>query len=100
MLSMAHEHATTPTDSDADETVEALLPRAMAERLADGDVNEPLLVPVPQACAELGGISPSYLYELLGRGEVRSVSLGRRRMIVRASLVEFIERRASAGVSV
>ena len=86
---VVHDNPAQPTE------VQSLFPRALAEHLTDGSRPERLLDPVAEACELLGGISVSFLYELMARGELQSVSLGRRRMILRASLVEFVERRAA-----
>lgn len=51
--------------------------------------NGPLLVSVAEAHRRLG-IGRTALYELLGRGEVRSRKIGRRTLIESASLVEFV----------
>lgn len=50
---------------------------------------EPLAVPVPEA-ARLLGVSPALVYELIGRGEVKAIRLGRRLVVPVASLQELI----------
>jgi hypothetical protein len=87
---------------------EALLtPRSFAERLIDPTPSEadptesdptepePVLVSVAVAKNLLGGISTSYTYELLARGQLQSVSLGRRRLVVRSSIDELVNRLAA-----
>lgn len=53
---------------------------------------EPLLLTVEQA-AHVLSINRSTLYDLLGRGELPSVKIGRRRLISKQALVVFIDRR-------
>lgn len=43
------------------------------------------------ACARLG-IGRSKLYELMDSGEIRSVKIGRNRLVPESAIVEFIER--------
>lgn len=57
------------------------------------DVDAPArLVAIPTAQTMLGGVARSYVYELLARGELEAVSLGRRRMIVVSSIDAYIGR--------
>lgn len=53
---------------------------------------EPLLVSVTEA-AEMLGISRRMTASLLQSGELRSLAIGRRRMVPVAALHEYIERR-------
>jgi len=50
-----------------------------------------LLVTVEEA-AQLLSINRSTVYDLIGRGHLPSVKIGRRRLISRQSLVDFINR--------
>jgi excisionase family DNA binding protein len=60
---------------------------------------EPLLYPVEEA-AQLLGIGRSALFELIGRSELESVKIGRRRLIPRAAIDSYVERlRAERTVS-
>ena len=45
--------------------------------------------------AERLGISRSMFYELIGRRELRSLTVGARRLIPESAIVEFIERRVA-----
>ncbi|AVH21179.1 helix-turn-helix transcriptional regulator [Nocardia cyriacigeorgica] len=45
---------------------------------------------IPEACGRLG-IGRSYLYELMGAGRIRSVKVGRRRLVPESAIREFIE---------
>lgn len=49
-----------------------------------------LLVTVEEA-SRLLGIGRTTMYDLIGRGEVKSVRLGKRRLISRKSLEQFVE---------
>ena len=49
----------------------------------------PRLLSIEQACAALGGIARSTLYQLLDRGELRSVTVGRRRLIPASAIAEY-----------
>lgn len=50
------------------------------------------LVSVAEAQRTLGGICRSHVYELIAHGELEAVKLGRRRMVVAASIDAYIER--------
>lgn len=51
----------------------------------------PKLLDIPSACRALGGISRAQFYKLLAAGEgPRTINVGRRRMVVEASLAEFV----------
>ncbi len=47
---------------------------------ANTDINERLAYPIPES-AHLLGISPRSVYRLIETGELRSVTLGRRRLV-------------------
>jgi excisionase family DNA binding protein len=57
---------------------------------SDQPPNQSLLVTVEEA-ARLLGVGRTTMFELIGRGEVKSVRLGRRRLIARKSLESFVE---------
>jgi excisionase family DNA binding protein len=52
------------------------------------------LLDIPAACAAMGGIGRSALYGLLSSGDLRSVKVGRRRLIPSAAIREYVERAA------
>ncbi|WP_258307181.1 helix-turn-helix domain-containing protein [Gordonia paraffinivorans] len=52
-----------------------------------------LIVPIPEACEMLGGISRALAYQLIDAGALERVNIGRRAFITRAS----IEALASSG---
>ncbi len=54
-------------------------------------MNEPLLVSVREAAARLG-IGRDTAYRLVAEGRLRSLSLGRRRLVPVAELTAFTER--------
>jgi excisionase family DNA binding protein len=51
---------------------------------------EPLIIRIPDACRMIG-VGRSKLYELLAAGEIEAVKIGARRLILLASLREFVE---------
>lgn len=53
------------------------------------------LVAIPEARQALGGIGRSTLYELITRGEVIKVNIGRRGFITADSLDAYVERLTS-----
>jgi excisionase family DNA binding protein len=59
-------------------------------RSSTTDATQTLLVTIEEA-ARLLGIGRTTMFELIGRGEVKSVRLGRRRLITRRSLESFVE---------
>jgi excisionase family DNA binding protein len=56
---------------------------------------EPLSVDIPGAC-QLTGLGRSKLYELLGKGQISSVKVGKRRLILVADLRAWLQRLANA----
>ena len=48
---------------------------------------------VTEARERLGGISNGTIYELIGSGELKSFTVGRRRFISRDAIREFIKRK-------
>jgi excisionase family DNA binding protein len=74
---------------------------AVDSRLGDlpADVPEgPLLLSIKSAAEQLG-ISRSVLYELIGTGEIKHLRIGRRVLISRDALREFIETNSQVGHS-
>jgi uncharacterized Fe-S cluster-containing radical SAM superfamily enzyme len=53
-----------------------------------------LLVPIPDACSELGGVSRTTVYDLANRGELVKVNIGRRGFITGESLAAYVDRLA------
>ena len=49
--------------------------------------------------AEVLGVGRSTVYELLASGELAAITIGRRRLVIAASLIEFIERRMTAAAA-
>lgn len=54
------------------------------------------LVSIPDARLELGGIGHTTLYELVKRGELKKVNIGRRGFITAESLVAYVDRLTGA----
>jgi excisionase family DNA binding protein len=50
-----------------------------------------LLLNDTEACQRIG-VGRTFLWKLMSAGEIRSIKLGRRRLIPAASLVEYVER--------
>jgi excisionase family DNA binding protein len=51
-----------------------------------------MLLYSPQEAAELLGVGRSQMFELIGRGDVESVKIGRLRKIPREALTAYVER--------
>ena len=62
-------------------------------------MDEALLLTVNQAASRLG-IGRSFLYELVMRGEIQSVKLGRARRIPVAALAQFISEKLEKGLDI
>ena len=52
----------------------------------------PLLVSINDACAALGGIARPTIYELINRGELERVRIGRRSLITLQELSNYVDR--------
>ena len=59
---------------------------------------ENLLVTIPEACA-MTRLGRSYMYQLLAKGEIRSVKTGKKRLIDVTSLKEWIAQLPSDGIT-
>jgi excisionase family DNA binding protein len=57
----------------------------------DPDLGSPLCVRTDRAMAMLG-IGRTKLYELMATGELETISIGRRRLVLLASIDAFVER--------
>lgn len=57
----------------------------------------PLLVDYETACAMLGGVHRNHLRNLVVRGEIPSVKVGRRAMFRVADLATYVDRLPEAG---
>jgi excisionase family DNA binding protein len=57
---------------------------------------EPKLLLSPEEAAERLSIGRSFLWELLRRGEIESIHLGRRRLVPVDALVSYVERQREA----
>lgn len=53
---------------------------------------------IPGACERLG-VGRSTLYDLIRNGRIRTVKVGRRRLIAESAIVEFIESLSGAEVA-
>jgi excisionase family DNA binding protein len=68
--------------------VDATTETAALELASDG------AVPIPEA-VRFSGCSRSVLYERMAAGEIRFITVGRRRLIPKRSLVEFLAKRVN-----
>ncbi len=55
-----------------------------------------LLAPIPDAQIMLGEISRSHLYELIERGEIKKVNIGRRSFVTIESIEAYVARLAGS----
>jgi hypothetical protein len=55
-----------------------------------------LLVPIPDTCSTLGGVSRTTVYALVNQNELVKVNIGRRGFITSESLAAYVERLAAA----
>lgn len=53
---------------------------------------DPLLYPVPDVAEALGKISNRHVYKLMDTGELESITIGRRRMVVAESMRAYVDR--------
>ena len=81
---------------DAALDVELLGAETSVETSALAASGGPLLLSVKDAAGHLG-ISRGLMYELIGRGEIESLQLGRRRLVSREALNRFIEANTRTG---
>lgn len=56
------------------------------------EVMNRLLVPIPEAGERLGGIGNTTVYELVNRGELVKVNIGRRGFITAESIAAYVDR--------
>jgi excisionase family DNA binding protein len=54
---------------------------------------------VPEARTRLGGLSHGKFYQLIASGELKSFTVGRRRLVSHAALVDFIRRREAKPIT-
>ena len=62
----------------------------------DTEHDDQLLIPMPDSRRRLGGIGHTTLYELVKRGELTKVNIGRRGFITTKSLTAYVERLSEA----
>jgi len=53
---------------------------------------EPLLYSIPEGRKRLGGLGTTTIYDLIKRGELEKVNIGRRGFITAASIERYVER--------
>ncbi len=74
------------------ELVDALREEASASRPNDAPM---ALLDIPTAAARLGGVGRTLIYSMLGDGRLRSIKVGRRRLIPADALQELATRGAT-----
>jgi predicted DNA-binding transcriptional regulator AlpA len=57
------------------------------------------LVSIPEARAVLGGIGHTTIYDLINRGELVKVNIGRRGLITSESLAAYVDRLSAAATA-
>lgn len=57
------------------------------------------LVPIPDARSELGGIGHTTIYDLIARGELIKVNIGRRAFVTSESLAAYVDRLTEAATN-
>lgn len=77
------------------ELVEALREAARAEAAAIPRAPDRLLS-INETCEALGGIGRSLVYDLITRGELRTIKVGKRRLCPAAAIADYIERAAAS----
>ena len=87
-LGAAHSDHETAIRAAAEALVLALVAAVRAEATPEASAPERLLS-INQAAATLG-IGRSALYEAIGRGDVMSIKVGRRRLIAAGAIQQFI----------
>ena len=81
---------TTPRIEAAVAELAAALSEAISTQAPTAGVR-PKLLDIPTACAALGGLSRAKFYKMLASGDgPRTIKIGKRRMVVEASLAEFV----------
>jgi hypothetical protein len=63
------------------------------------ETTQRLLVPIPDACAELGGVSRTTVYDLVDKEELVKVNIGRRSFITGESLAAYVSRLREAATA-
>lgn len=53
-----------------------------------------LIIPIPEAQKALGGLGLTKTYELIKRGQLTKVNIGRRSFVTVRSITEYVERLA------
>lgn len=64
--------------------------------MQDDQASRAALLSIPDAQVSLGGVSRTMIYQLIQRGEIVKVNVGRRGFITRKSLDAYIDRLTAA----
>jgi hypothetical protein len=60
---------------------------------------EQLLIPIQRICSALGDVSRTTVYDLVNRGELVKVNIGRRGFITAKSLAAYVDRISEAATA-
>jgi hypothetical protein len=60
---------------------------------------EQLLIPIQRTCSALGDVSRTTVYDLVNRGELVKVNIGRRGFITAKSLAAYVDRISEAATA-
>ena len=63
------------------------------------ETTQRLLVPIPDACAVLGNVSRTTVYDLVNQDELVKVNIGRRGFITAESLAAYVGRLSEAATA-
>lgn len=58
-----------------------------------------LLVPIPDTCTRLGGICRTTVYDLINRGDLIKVNIGKRGFITAESITAYVDRLKAAATA-
>ncbi|MFV8319920.1 helix-turn-helix domain-containing protein [Mycobacterium sp. 23] len=61
---------------------------------------KPRLIPIPAVQNDLGGISRTTVYELIGSGELTRINIGRRSFVTEESITAYLGRLSAAAKAV
>lgn len=67
-----------------------MIPQTGEAQAPEATIPERRLYPLKEAAEQLGGITERMLWTLVMRGDIRSVKVGRRRMIPASALDQYV----------
>lgn len=75
------------------ELVDAIRAEVREERSAQVAAVPDRLLSIDEAARQLGGIARSTVYQEIGAGRLRTIKVGRRRLVPSSALIDFIDGR-------